>query len=263
MIEQADVSERKSDRDSIQVIGRCASVLRAVANSANALSLAEIARHVGLARSTVQRIVKSLEDELFLEQASDRRGYILGRGLLGLIHKPAFDIATAAQPYLRNLAETIDETVDLSVLKGDTALFVANIAGSHRLSALSAIGTTFPLHSTANGKALLACLSSEQRRALLRLPLPADTTKALTDLEILNVQFKQIAQSGIAYDLEEHTYGVCAVGTAFLDSSGRPCAISIPLPRQRFDQKANVLEQPLLQCRDKIVSAVRGTLPKV
>lgn len=257
------VRDRNSDRNSIQVIARAADVLRILAESPEGLSLAEIARETALARSTIQRIVKALADEQFLEPASKRGGYILGQGLLRLAAGPSMEVAMIVQPFLRQLAQDVDETVDLSMLKGNTALFVEHIAGSHRLAALSAIGTEFPLHSTANGKALLACASSERQIELLVQPLHADTDRTITDIAALQTQLRQVARSGLAYDLEEHTDGVCAIGTAFLDSLGRAYSISIPVPRQRFDQKSVSLEEPLLACRDRLIATIHGSLPKM
>ena len=246
--------------DSVQVIGRAAAVLRAVAGNLAGLTLADIARQAGLARSTIQRIVRSLEAEGFL-QLGPRRRYLIGSGLKALVSGPEPDVAAIAQPFLRQLALEVDETVDLSVLSGATALFIGHVPGTHRLAALSAVGSQFPLHSTANGKALLATLPPERQASLLADGLPADTLHTITDFGVLREQLREVARSGIAYDLEEHTEGVCALGTAFIAPGGGAYAISIPAPRQRFEGKARALEKPLLICRDQIVGAVSGSLP--
>lgn len=256
------VQDRNSDRNSIQVIARAADVLRLLAESPEGLSLAEIARDTGLARSTIQRIVKALVDEEFLESASKRGGYILGQGLLKLAAGPSMEVAMIVQPFLKQLAHDVDETVDLSMLKGNAALFVEHIPGSHRLAALSAIGTEFPLHSTANGKALLSCVPSDKQFEFLAQPMTAYTNRTITDVAELQTQLRQVARSGLAYDLEEHTEGVCAIGTAFLDSLGRAYSISIPVPRQRFDHKSVALEEPLLACRDRLIATIHGSLPR-
>jgi DNA-binding IclR family transcriptional regulator len=255
------VKDRISDRNSIQVIARAADVLRILAETPNGLSLAEIARETSLARSTIQRIVKALTDEQFVMPAAKRGGYILGQGLFRLAAGPSMDVAMIVQPFLRQLANDVDETVDLSMLKGNKALFVEHIAGSHRLAALSAIGTEFPLHSTANGKALLACVAPDRQIELLDQPLQSDTSRTVTDVAELQTQLRQVARVGLAFDLEEHTDGVCAIGTAFLDSLGRAYAVSIPVPRQRFDKKSVALEEPLLACRDRLIAAIHGSLP--
>lgn len=232
-----------------------------LADEPDGLSLTEIAKETALARSTIQRIVKALTDEDFLAPASSRGGVMLGEGLLRLAAGRSMDVALIVLPFLQTLAQEVDETVDLSMLRGKTALFVEHIAGSHRLAALSAVGTEFPLHSTANGKALLACVPPDKRGALLSDALPADTERTITEHAALARELRTVEESGLAFDLEEHTEGVCAIGTYFLDSLGRPYAISIPIPRQRFDQKLNGLREPLLACRDQLVSKIRGSVP--
>lgn len=254
-------SEVSRDRESIQVIARAATVLRIVAEHSEGLSLTDIARLTGLARSTIQRIVKSLADEGFLAHASSRGGVVLGQALLQLSRRAAIDVLEVARPLLRRLAAQVDETVDLSMLRGKTASFIEHIAGSHRLAALSAIGTEFPLHSKANGKALLGRLSHEQRISMLEDGLHRDTPSTITTLDELEAQVQDFTLTGITYDLEEHTEGVCAVGTAFLDALGQAYAISVPLPRQRFDEKEKTLAGPLLRCRDQLVALVHGKLP--
>ena len=247
------IEERASDRDSIQVLSRAAAVLRVVADDPRGIGLAEISRRTDLARSTIQRIVKSLEDEGFIEIGAQRGKYVIGPGLLSLTGAPKFDVAAVAQPFLQQLAEEVDETVDLSVLRDRVAVFVGHIAGTHRLSALSAVGTRFPLHSTANGKALLSLLSPKERAEILPTKLMGQTQKTTTNHAILEQEIRQVELTGISFDLEEHTLGVKAIGTGFRDPLGKLFAISVPVPSQRFDEKQRSIIAPLLSCRDRIV----------
>lgn len=245
---------RVSDRDSIQVLARAAAVLRAIAPEPDGLGLSEIARRTDLARSTIQRIVKSLVDEGFIDNGGRRGTYVVGSGLASLVREPKLDVAAIAQPFLQQLANEVDETVDLSVLRGQVAVFVGHIAGAHRLSALSAVGTEFPLHSTANGKALLALLNTKERAGVLPAVLPAHTSTTIVDHDALEAEIRRVELNGIGFDLEEHTAGVCAIGTGFRDPSGKAFAISIPVPVQRFAVKRRTMVAPLLNCRDHILS---------
>jgi DNA-binding IclR family transcriptional regulator len=254
MAKENSAGARARDRDSIQVLSRAAAVLRVVANEPEGVGLSEISRRTDLARSTIQRIVRSLEDESFIENGSQRGKYIIGSGLLSLAGFARVDVAQVAQPFLQQLALDVDETVDLSVLRGRFAVFVGHIAGTHRLSALSSIGTEFPLHSTANGKALLAHLDPQERAEVLAATLAGYTPKTIVDHDDLDMEIRQVELNGISFDLEEHTTGVCAIGTGFRDPSGKVFAISIPVPSQRFDVKRRTMVAPLLNCRDQIVS---------
>lgn len=66
--------------------------------------------------------------------------------------------------------------------------------------ALSVVGTQFPLHSTAHGKALLACIAPSQREILLPQDLSKDTPRTVTDREAILDNIEQVARSGISYD---------------------------------------------------------------
>src|SRR5450631_3600095 len=160
-----------SPKQSIQVITRAISVLRALEGEADGLSLGQIAQRIGLARSTVQRIVDALRAEQFVISASPTAGVRLGPALIRLAASASVEFDHITRPILVDLSQAVGETVDLSVLKGNSAVFTDQIQGRHRLRAVSAIGESFPLHCTANGKALLSVLSDDKLQRLLRVPL--------------------------------------------------------------------------------------------
>lgn len=245
-------------KQSVQVISRAISVLRALEGEPEGLSLGQIGERVGLARSTVQRIVDALRSEQFVIAASPASGVRLGPALIRLAASASITFDQITRPIISALSQTIGETVDLSVLAGNMAIFTDQIQGSHRLRAVSAIGETFPLYCTANGKALLSLLPPEKAARLLRGPLPRLTPNTMTKrLEVL-AAIAACRLTGIAVDDEEHTEGISALGAAFIDPLGRPVAISIPVPSSRFRRIRTSLERHLLQTRDSIVSALGG-----
>jgi DNA-binding IclR family transcriptional regulator len=242
------MKERNADRNSIQVIARAADILRLLAEEQNGLTPAEIAERTSLARSTVQRIVKALSDEQFLIPASARGGVKLGPLLIQLGASAHIDVARQVLPMMQGLSRETGESVDLSVLKGTSAFFVDQVVGSHRLTAVSSPGQLFPLHNTANGKALLASLSPQRRATLLEKCAASDPS---LDIAAVAAEIAAVREKGLAYDREEHTVGICAVGTWFVDPLGRPYAISIPVPSVRFNDHEK-LEAALLKTRAEI-----------
>src|SRR5277367_3095294 len=151
-----------SPKQSIQVITRAVSVLRALEGEPDGLSLGQIALRVDLARSTVQRIVDALRAEQFVIAASPTAGVRLGPALIRLAASASVEFDQITRPIMSDLSQSVGETVDLSVLKGTVAVFTDQVQGVHRLRAVSAIGETFPLHCTANGKAILSLFSAER-----------------------------------------------------------------------------------------------------
>jgi DNA-binding IclR family transcriptional regulator len=246
----------ESSGQSVQVIARAASVLRTLEGEPSGLSLAQIAQRVGLARSTVQRIVDALRAEHFLIAATPTSGVRLGPALIRLAASAGVDFDQITRPIMAKMSKKLGETVDLSVLKGFSAVFTDQIPGAHRLRAVSAIGDAFPLHCTANGKALLSVMPKQSLDRYLRSPLPRLTPATLVKAADLLSAVEACAKSGVAFDIEEHTEGICAVGTAFLDPLRRCVALSIPVPTTRFKAMKGDLVKELLKARAAITEAL-------
>jgi DNA-binding IclR family transcriptional regulator len=223
----------ESRRSGIQVVARVADVLRALAGAPDGLSLSELALSVELPKSTVHRLVSALESEEFVGAASSGR-LRLGRGIARLGAATRDSLRDQIRPFLLLLHEQLDETVDLSVHDGAGVRFIDQLSAPHRLRAVSAVGATFPLHCTAPGKAFLAVMTREERSAALPTRLPALTPETITSRKQLWEELDRVRAEGVAYDREEHTLGICAVGALVRDPYRAVAAISVPVPAQRF-----------------------------
>jgi DNA-binding IclR family transcriptional regulator len=233
-----------NDKSQVQVIARAATILRALEDENSGLSLGQIAQRVNLARSTVQRIVAALETEKLVIAATPNGRVRLGPTILRLAASVRSDFVSLARPFLERLSNELHETVDLSTVKRDHLVFIDQVIGSQRLRTVSAVGETFPLHCTANGKAYLAQLSDPAIEVLIGRAYESRTPKTLQRLEALLADLKTARRNGVAYDREEHTLGVCAVGVAMYDPLGNAVAISVPVPSQRFpDRHTHIAER--------------------
>lgn len=259
-MKRSDTAKKKGDanQDSpspkIQVIARAATILRALEDQKDGLSLGEIALRVGLPRSTVQRIVTALAEEQFLIAASPKSRVKLGPALIRLAKATNIEINHIVRPYLENLCRKLEETVDLSVIQGRSAVFVDQIPGSHRLRAVSAIGERFPLHCTACGKALLATMARGKLEKFVGRNLESYTENTITDPEVLRKEIERVRRVSYAIDMEEYTEGICAIGVSFEDSFGGAYAISIPAPAVRFSRNEKRFRAAILECRDQIAA---------
>ncbi|MGO0059821.1 IclR family transcriptional regulator [Brevibacillus fluminis] len=236
----------------IQVIARAGRILRALKDHPAGLSLGQIAHLSGLARSTVQRIIFALEEEAFVVPASASGGYRLGPGLVSLAQAIQFDLRDELRPFLQQLSARVDETVDLSILEHGHVYFLDQITAPQRLQAVSAIGASFPLHCTANGKAILSMLSWSDCQRLLPATLESFTPHTITAHADLKKELEAIRERGVAYDCEEHSVGVCAVGAAIHTPTGKLAAITIPLPAARFYEREEGLVAALQELCGKI-----------
>src|SRR6516165_1871033 len=152
-------TSKNSDKGQVQVIARAAAILRTLEDQALGLSLGQIAQRVDLARSTVQRIVAALEAENLVIAASPTGRVRLGPTITRLATSVQTDFVSIARPFLVKLSDELRETVDLATVKKDHLVFIDQVIGPQRLRTVSAVGETFPLYCTANGKAYLAQLS--------------------------------------------------------------------------------------------------------
>ncbi len=235
------------DRQGIQVISRAASILRTLERKPDGMSLGEIATEVDLPRSTVQRIVDALDRENLVLASSTAHGVRLGPAILRLAAATRFEIGAVARETMENLARATGETVDLSVADDDKAVFVDQVAGTQRLLAVSAVGGSFPLHCSANGKAFLGAFSEAHlARLRKRLVLERHTKNTITTWAALDREIARVRESGVAFDREENTAGICAVACAFETPRGELAAISVEAPAERFVAHEAVLVRALV-----------------
>ena len=231
----------------IQVISRAADILRALGENSDGLSLGQIARRVNLPRSTVQRIVAALASEGFVSTEDRAAGLRLGPAFESLSQASARDTKDRLRPVMRRIAERTKETVDLAVLDGRRMLFIDQIVGGQRLRAVSSIGDRFPLTTTANGKAALACLDEAVAARLILAEMEqGESDQSLP--AILN-EVEAIRNGALARDEDEHTEGISALGFAITDTRGDIYAISLPVPSSRFARLNEMLSEVLLEQR--------------
>lgn len=239
------------------MIARAAEIIRLLGAAPEGLTLSEVARGVDLPRSTVHRIAGALEAEAFLRTESS--GVLrLGPSLIGLAVGGRRDLRHEVSPYLRRLSQELGETVDLAVLDSGQVLFVDQYTSQRRLRIVSEIGARFPLHCTANGKALLAELSLEEVWRLVPEELPALTEHTVTRREKLLEELARVRTEGVAYDREEHTLGMSAVGTVVRDAAGSMAAVTVVAPTARFEGNEERLAAALLRAGKDMQTALVG-----
>ncbi|MDC0116098.1 IclR family transcriptional regulator [Octadecabacter sp.] len=235
--------DKENNRAGIQVIARAATILRALRDQPNGMSLGQIATTASLPRSTVQRIVAALQAERFVISVANGGGLKLGPELGALAEATHYNIVEQCRILLSELSQNTGETADLSVLRGNKMIFLDQVPGTHRLRAISSVGEVFPITTTANGRACLAMLSRKDARRLAeqewgRQGVQPDATK-------FDRMLNEVAENGIARDDNEHTEGISAIGFAFVDWIGNIHAISVPVPTSRFVRQSATIEAAL------------------
>jgi DNA-binding IclR family transcriptional regulator len=216
------------------------------------LTQTEIGERLGLARSTVHRILGALETEDLVVVSRSRGRYRIGPEISRMADAARRDLLDILHPYLHDLSRALGETADLSVLDGDRITFLDQVVAPQRLRAVSAIGESFPAYACAPGKAILADLPISRLRSAVPTNLVGLTRYTVSSFEDLQRELEEIRTTRVAFDREEHTEGICAVGVA-IDLNGTPTAISVPLPVQRFYGREEEVARALRDCAADIV----------
>jgi DNA-binding IclR family transcriptional regulator len=206
--------------EGIQVLRRAAAALDEIATAPGRLRLVDLGAQLGLAKSTVRRLLVGLV-EVGFATVDEQGRFALGDRLLGLGSADSARLVALFRPTLEEVARATSETVDLSVLHGRQMLFIDQVESAHRLRAVSAVGVRFPMESTANGKAALALLDDEH-----------------------------LTRSGIAFDRDEHTVGISAAGIAGRTVGGQIVGISVPAPTERFSVNEKQIVAALRKAAD-------------
>jgi DNA-binding IclR family transcriptional regulator len=236
----------------IQVIARAAQVLRALDAGPGGLSPAQLAERVGLPRSTVHRIVASLAAEGLISAASSNGRVRLGPEFVRLAEASRRGRWQEIRPHMQNIFDALDDTVDCAILDGEQLRFVDQIPATHGLRAVSEVGSTAPLHCTANGKVLLSRLEDDEVIDLLPSRLERYTPNTITSRDELLEEIRAIRKTGVGYDRDEHTLGICSAAIAVRESYGTLVALSVLMPTPRMAGREREIERVLLRVRREI-----------
>lgn len=216
----------------MQSADRALAILGAFSEARPELGVSELAGELGLHKSTVSRLLATLEGRGLVRRSGDRfaPGPELAR-LGGLAVRTLALVECIREP-LERLAEETGETVNLAVRSGDLALNVHQVETQHLVGVRDWTGRAFPLHCTANGKALLAFGDGG-----LPADLPALSEWTLTDPDDLRENVELTRERGYAVALEELELGLHAVAAPVFDGYGRcAAAVSVSGPAYRLPE---------------------------
>jgi len=204
----------------IQSVDRALDILELYLTSPEELSVKEISEAMGLSKSTVHGLIKTLEQRGYLKQNPGNMKYRLGMKLfsLGNVVADHLDIRKIARPVIRRLADNIKETVHLAVLNGDEVVYTEKVEGPGALRMYSQVGRKVPVYCTGVGKVILAYQDEETvERLLSKETLRAFTPYTITDKEKLKAHLAAIREQGYALDNEEIELGLKCVAAPIYD----------------------------------------------
>ncbi|GIG62185.1 IclR family transcriptional regulator [Longispora fulva] len=208
-------------------IAKAVAVLEALASHRR---VSQLARATNLPVSTVHRILQEFV-ALGWVRDGDEHEYLLGPAVLRLAGRAGddSDLARAARPALHALCEQSGYTVHFGVRQGDEAVYVDKLDGRGAYGMRSRVGATFPLHSTAIGKAILAALPDREMRAIIsRTGLPPRTPRTIATIPSLVAHLSTIRVRRWSFDDEENVARIRCVAAVVVDHRNVPVgAVSV------------------------------------
>src|SRR5579864_2544752 len=222
-------------RNKVQSLDRALEILKLLGNEPE-MRITDLARRLEVHKSTVFRLLATLEEHGLVEQNPSTERYRLGYGLVRLAGAVVaeLDLARASRPVLEELAVRTGETVNLAILQGDQVINIEQIASPNLVVNVNWVGKQTPLHATSNGKVLLAHLPEADRLRLFGPALPRLTPRTITDVRVLEKQLHRVLDDGYAFTLEELEQGLNAVAAPVFAADGRVvAAFSVAGPAYR------------------------------
>lgn len=218
-----------------QAVDRATSLLIAILNSPEPPLLSQLARELGLPKSTTSRILGALERQGLIRR--DRNSaYLGGEVLLKYASAQNQDstLINRMRPVLESLADKTSESINLAVPGSDDLKIIDQVDGKHLLGATNWIGRNVPYHASALGKVLLAFGAS----AIPSGNLHSKTARTITSRTQLNSELEKVRKAGFAIIDNELENGLVAVAAPVFNHDGKVvAAISISGPDARIGRE--------------------------
>ena len=227
----------KERTNTVRAVERSLDILLCFTDSEeNRLGLTDIAKRVGLHKSTVHRLLASLESRGFVRRDSHSEMYQLGWRILQLashVHHSE-DISIVLLPLMIELRNFLGETISLYIREGAERIRIQAVEGTQAVRRVANIGHRFPLYIGASGKIFLAYSDPSLLEELKR----NKTFPEGFSFEELSRQLSAIVEQGYAVSIQERELGAAAVAVPIFDRSHQViAALSVSGPVDRYDDQ--------------------------
>jgi IclR family transcriptional regulator, acetate operon repressor len=218
----------------VQSIERAFAVLAVLADGP--VGVTEVAGRVGLPKSTVARLLRSLQGEGAVEQVPGDTRYRIGDRIATLARMvPGGSIVSLARPDLVELAADVGEAAGIAIPDGFRVHYIDQVDTPNAVQARDWTGTRVPMHAVPSGQVLLAHLPAAALDRFLETPLERFTPHTLVDPAALQARLARVRADGYAWVREEFDIGINSVAAAVVDEHGRAlAAVHVHGPSYRF-----------------------------
>ena len=225
--------------NTVRAVERALDILLCFSRQTPELTMSEISLKVDIHKSTVHRILATLEEKQFVERDKTTGAYRLGINMLHMAYLTLEqnDLRRISHPFLQILKDQFRETVNLSILDNADMVYLDVLESPQRVKLAAAIGQRLPAFCTASGKVLLAYSSADVVQEVLSQGMPRHTEDTITSQKKFNELLIQIRERGYAFSIQEFEVGINAVAAPIIDKNNIPVgSIAVAGPSFRFTE---------------------------
>ncbi len=218
-------------------VDRALDILLCFSTSTPELSMTQISEKTAMNKSTVHRLLATLEAKRFVERDQVTGLYHPGNRLLQMafLTLERNDLRSIANPFLKSLNEQFKETVTLSIIDDIDLVYIDVLESMHSVKIAARPGKRMPAFCTASGKVIMAYSSKEVLGRIFEQGFPAYTESTVVDPMVMNHVLELVRERGFAYSDEEYEEGINAVASPILDAKMQPlAAIAVAGPAYRL-----------------------------
>lgn len=219
----------------VQSVRRAFQILEALAVTPAGVS--DMARRVDLPKSTVARLLATLEEEGAVERRPDGLTYRIGPVLRALAASidGSLGLVDLVRPSLARLAALTNETAGFAVEEGNHVHYLAQVDSDRHVQVRDWTGELIPMHVVPSGLVMLAHRSDEEIDGYVSAVLESTTVKSITDPGRLIARLRDVREAGHAWGRGEFDEAINSVGAAVTDGAGQVLgAVHIHGPAYRF-----------------------------
>jgi DNA-binding IclR family transcriptional regulator len=238
---QVQTTSQPKEKGRLSSVSTSIRLLKAFSEERHEIGISDLAKRLGVAKSTVHRLAVTLVADGMLEQNPDSGRYRLGMALfsLGSLVRRRMTMSNEARPLLRELREKVNETVHLAVLDGSEIMYVFNLESTQAIRMRSDVGVRKPAYCTAEGQVMLAFQPPEVVARVVNGGLAARTPQTVTDPESLKKVLDGVRARGCAIEDEESELGMRCIAAPLRNDAGEVvAAVGLAGPVSRLSKKA-------------------------
>jgi IclR family pca regulon transcriptional regulator len=236
----------ESDPDFMTSLARGLAVIQAFSPQRRMLTISQISQRTGIPRAAVRRCLHTL-GKLGFVSAEEGRNFSLRPRILALGHAylASAPLANAAQPVLRHISNTLNESSSVAILDGDEILYIARAFTSRIMTIDLHVGSRLPAYCTSMGRVLLCHMPSSELDAYLgRAKLIQHTPRTIFSRDGIREALESVRRNGYAVNDQELEIGLRSIAVPIAAPDGRVVAalnvgvqaarVSVPEMESRF-----------------------------